>query len=63
MRLYGIVGKENSEYRRMVFGHFTTKELAEAGYKHLPVGLQKKQRLCLLAWRLTRLDYLTELSI
>lgn len=40
MKLYEIIGRENSEFTDAVFGQFTTKELAEKGYKKLPEEFQ-----------------------
>ena len=58
MRLYGIVGKRNSELEGMIFGHFTTRKLAEIGFQHLPKEFQEETAIVLsnLAFNTVEVD-------
>ena len=45
MKLYEIAGREDSELNGMVFGHFTTEDLAEKGHKALYEAFQDETEI------------------
>lgn len=45
MKLWEIIGKEDSEWKDMVFGHFTSADLAEKGRKGLHEAFQDETEI------------------
>ena len=45
MKIFEIAGKTDSELSGMVFGHFTSRELAEKGYQLLPEEIREETEI------------------